>query len=438
MKLSIKKLLTTKFIRDFIINAIASALPVVLLQFLIEPLMSRDMTNHMPPDVAAEKFGLMITVVSLFTMLATIFGNTLNNVLLVKHKEIDNERKDYNVLFVIAQALNLISLILILIFVYNVTNPITLILVGVIGICSTFVFYVSAQFRMDFKYHLYLFCELGKCAGYGLGYYLFRVTGDWIYVFLLGAIFETIVCIIFTNVWRYSYKVSKHFKEISFATLFILGSALAASLVNYFDKLILYPIMGGDSVSIYNAAIIISKGLSLITTPLGAVLLGYLVKRKFLTNKQLLILLAAFGVLLVPLFFAFYFASKLILPYMYPAFYEEAQKLLVFTTLLAIMTIYISLCEPILLTHNGEKISLYYGIGKAALSVVAGLVGIKVNGLMGFCIFRFGSTVVIFAVLYVLLLLKSRRIYKTENISTSEEKPTEAADESVSEVSSAN
>ena len=410
MKFSFKKLITNKFIRDFIINAAASALPVVLLQFLIEPLMSSHMISVFGKDAGEETFGLMITVVSLFTMLATIFGNSLNNALLIKHKEIDNGRRDYNIIFIAMEVLTIASLMLVLTLVYHVYDPMILGLIGVVGISSTFFSYCAAQFRMDFKYHLFLFCELGKCAGYGLGFLLFKVTNNWVYVFLIGSILETVLCFIFTRIWKYPYKTSKYFKAITFATLFILGSSLTASLVNYFDKLILYPMMGGDSVSIYNTATIIAKGLSLVTTPLGAVLLGYLVKRKFLTVKQLLIMLIAFTVLIIPFFFGFYYAAKWILPYMYPDYYEEAFKLLVFTTLFAIVNIYISMCEPILLTHNGERISLYYGIGKAGISILFSFIGIWVDGLYGFCIFRFISMAVSFAILFVLLIFRSRRL----------------------------
>ena len=400
----------------------ASALPVVLLQFLIEPLMARHMME--------ETFGLMITIVSLFTMLAGVFGNSLNNVLLLKHKEIDNGRRDYNILFVIFEGTSFIALLLVSIFIYKVTDPKTIIMIGVIGLCSTFFAYCSAQFRMDFKYYLYLFCELGKCAGYGLGYFIFRLTGDWAYVFLIGLVFEMIVCLIFTNVWRYPYKTSKHFKTITFAALFVLGSALTASLVTYFDKLLLYPIMGGDSVSIYNTATIIAKGLSLITSPLGAVLLGYLVKRKFLTIKQLFILLIVFTAAVAPLFFIFYFAAKWILPFMYPDFYEDAMDLLIFTTLFAIIDIYVALCQPILLTHKGERVSLFYGIAKAVISILFGLIGIWVDGLLGFCIFRFVSLIIIFIILFVLLLLKSRRIYRNGVPNEEEKKEEETSTES--------
>ena len=403
MKISIKKIITNKFIRDFIINTAASAIPVVLLQFLLEPLMSRQMDDG--------TFGLMIAVVSLFTMLSSVFGNTLNNVILLKHKEIDNELKDYNFIFIIFQIVNLIILMLVLILVYNIYDYRVLLSIAFVGISSTFFQYVSAQFRMDFKYHFYLFCELGKCAGYVIGFFVFKSTGDWTCLFLFGSIFESVICLLTTKIWKNSYKTSKYLKEISIATFFILGSSLTVQLVNYFDKLILYPVMGGDSVSIYNASTIIAKGLSLITTPMGAVLLGYLVKKNFMSIKHLWLIFIGFLLLFAPLFLVFFFASKFVLPYMYPNYNDGAQKLIILTTPFAIINIYISLCEPILLTHNGEKISLVYGIGKAILSIAFGFVGIWVNGLYGFCLFRLISTIIIFISVFILLLIRSKKIY---------------------------
>lgn len=83
------------------------------------------------------------------------------------------------------------------------------------------------------------------------------------------------------------------------------------------------------------------------------------------------------------------------------------------------------MCEPILLTHNGERISLYYGIGKAGISILFSFIGIWVDGLYGFCIFRFISMAVSFAILFILLIFRSRRLNREPQLAeTADEEET--------------
>lgn len=63
---------------------------------------------------------------------------------------------------------------------------------------------------------------------------------------------------------------------IESTTLFIAG--LISRLINYADKLLIYPVLGGEEVAVYYAASIIGKMISMLISPISNVVLSYLAK----------------------------------------------------------------------------------------------------------------------------------------------------------------
>lgn len=62
-------------------------------------------------------------------------------------------------------------------------------------------------------------------------------------------------------------------------------SNVLARAINYADKILLYPLLGGTMVSVYYAATVFSKVVSLAITPINSVALSYLSKINKKTNS---------------------------------------------------------------------------------------------------------------------------------------------------------
>ena len=83
------KIQKKKLILDFILNIIATALPIFVIQLIILPLVNKYSTNE---------YGLIITYVSLFTVISQPLGGALDNIklLTVKQYESIEEKGDFN------------------------------------------------------------------------------------------------------------------------------------------------------------------------------------------------------------------------------------------------------------------------------------------------------------------------------------------------------
>ena len=78
-----------KLIIDFILNIIATTLPILVIQLCILPLVNKYSPNE---------YGLIITYVSLFTIISQPIGGTLDNIKLLAYKNYHDlkEKGDFN------------------------------------------------------------------------------------------------------------------------------------------------------------------------------------------------------------------------------------------------------------------------------------------------------------------------------------------------------
>ena len=80
------------------------------------------------------------------------------------------------------------------------------------------------------------------------------------------------------------FKKSKYFKDNMRSLLILSGTELIAAVILNADRLILQAIDGGTSVTIFYAATLIGKMVSLISTPLNGVIIGHLTKYLWCAN----------------------------------------------------------------------------------------------------------------------------------------------------------
>ena len=70
MKMQIKKY--KKIILDIVLNITATAIPLIILQLVVLPLIATKMSD--------ELYGFTLTIISTITIIASSLGNALNNV----------------------------------------------------------------------------------------------------------------------------------------------------------------------------------------------------------------------------------------------------------------------------------------------------------------------------------------------------------------------
>ena len=111
-----------------------------------------------------------------------------------------------------------------------------------------------------------------------------------------------------------------------------MGSTLLSAVVTYGDRMILYPILGGEDVSIFTSAQLIGKILQLISTPVSSFMLAHLVKKEKICfsvrPKYVSWLLGA----IIIIYIGGLIIGRPIIYLLYPSWAEEAIKYIPLTT----------------------------------------------------------------------------------------------------------
>ena len=368
-----------KFISDALLNLIACFIPVVVLQMIIYPILSRNMS-----DV---NYGLMITIYSFISLIGGTLGSELNNLRLLK-AEIYTDKKisgDFNLLI----CYGVVIVVLLMIGTSCIEGDLkfsntcfSIIITMAIMLDD----YLSVEFRLALNYRSILMNYIVGAVGYLIGLGLFYITSYWECIFLCGEIMRLIYLIFQTSLLREPIKKTELFKETVTDSLFldIAGAFLRA--MTYADKIILYPILGGTAVSIYYTATLFGKIISMGLNPLTSVLLSYLVTIKKLKKNVFRLSLLGGSIVCMMGYFICVAISRPVLEILFPQWVDEAMRYVPMTTLG--VSIY-ALC--IVLTPFVLKCcSIYWQIiiNGAGLIVFVSLSYFlsKVYGLMGFCI----------------------------------------------------
>ena len=86
------------------------------------------------------------------------------------------------------------------------------------------------------------------------------------------------------------------------AVVFMLSS-LVGNLLLYADRMIIYPVLGPESVSYYSTASFFGKSAGIVMTPIAGVLLGYFAQKSFRASRRLFVLVNGISAACLGVFF---------------------------------------------------------------------------------------------------------------------------------------
>lgn len=394
-------------IKKFIYNAIATTLPTVLLQLLILPLIAKQLDG--------DAYGLLLTIVAAVMMFAAGIGNVLNNVHMLSNNEYE-ERKlfgDYGILLSFCVVITSFIIIAVT-WKYGVTSAGDYILNLLFGVTLLVKEYYIVRLWIDLDYGRILKCNLLCCVGYLLGLGIFWLGAGWQIIYITGNILSIIYLYI-----RYGFSKEYFSKTPLFAVTAMKCFSLSVATVlsrslQYVDRMLLYPLLGGEDVSVYYVATLMGKTISMALAPINSFLLSQLAKRKSIKQNT-------FGRVLILSLFAGgigYIACLLlsgpILTILYPQWAGAAMKYIYVTTGTAILSAISMVISPIVLKFcnlnwqiliQGVCLLVYVGVS---------LIMLKQIGLMGFCV---GGLIANFVtlVLMVIIFLMTRPREEGEN-----------------------
>lgn len=369
-----------KIVFDMLLNIVATAIPTFVLQLLILPSLASHMTD--------ERYGLLVTILSLLNIVPATMGNALNNIRLVEgNEEAETEKvRNYNA---ILTALSLVSLGIVLgfsLYYERTVSPVSLGLTLLVAVLWLLREYHLVAFRLKLNYVHITISNIIMVAGYAAGYFVFLRTGHWQIIYLLGLAFSLVFIFMKSSLWREPFKTDGRLKRIFSQTSLLALSGMLLRVTTYADKMLIFPVIGGALVSVYYASTLFGKIVSQVITPISGVMLSYLAKASRKNDDLFrLTFLSSAAVCLVG-YFACVAISRPILGWIYPQFVDGAMQYIWVTTGTAVLTALISIINPFVLKFfdmkwqiaiNGLYVALYVALSMALLGA---------KGLYGFCV----------------------------------------------------
>lgn len=306
-------------IRDLVFNTLGFGIYIATQQILLMPIMARILPE--------EDFAKVVLYISVFAIITNVLGSELGIVKQVKKEKI-SEESDYNrILLQLLPTIILIAIMILAILRFNILEIIMLTITIILGNTRL---YSAAHFRANKDFKKIVMQNILYLVGTAIGLFItYKLK-----LIAIPMLLAEIMCLIFdiskTDIIKTGISKTKHNKEIwnTFA-----GFGFISFLINmttYFDKIIIYPILGENAVNVYYATSSMSKILSLITNPLHGVILSWLkgndeeFKKKVTTvtlKANMPILIITF-VLSLPL-------TYIAVIILYPQYLEDSKKLII-------------------------------------------------------------------------------------------------------------
>ncbi|CDD16771.1 polysaccharide biosynthesis protein [Clostridium sp. CAG:798] len=396
---------------DMVLNILSTAIPTVILQLCILPAIAS--------YVSDEKYGLMVTILAMLNVIPGTIGTTLNNIRLV-YQEKYNEEKiigDFHILLTIYEIINVLAIFIISWYYIGKFDFVNILLIAITGVLWLGREYHIVAFRIKLNYKAILWNNLFLILGYLIGYFIFKATGYWQYIYILGIVISYIYIYITSPICAEPFMKTKFWKDVSKDSVQLLIATFLARLINYADKLLLYPLLGGAMVSIYYVATIFGKVVSMAITPINSVALSYLAKMHkkpdylFKWSYRIGIIVCAIGYLFAIIF------SKPILKIIYPMYVDLAMPYIYITSATICVNVLTSIITPFVLKFFAMKWQMLINGVTTSCYVIISVILLHFYGMTGFCVGALFANIIKLLMTTFIYIFKNEK--NDENINTS-------------------
>lgn len=379
----INKIKNNELLSNMILNTVAAAIPILSLQIVILPLISRYMDEN--------EYGLVVTILSVLNIVPIILGNSLNNIrLLFNNKYIEKKLEgDFGILLladIIINSIIIFSWSYFYITIYADRNIIHICLIVVVSVLWLLREYFIVAFLIDLNYRAIFVNNILLAVGYFIGVILFFITKLWECIYIAGYIFSLFFIIKETKIWKEQLKITELWKEVAKENLIYIISCLMYRFTTYADKIILYPLLGGLNVSVYYVATLSGKIVTMLITPICGVMLSYLAKKKNSTKSSFNRVIKYGSIACIIGYFGCILVSRPVLSILYPYYVDMAMNYIYITTAVVVIGVMISLINPYILKNMTMKWQIIINFSTLIIYIRTSLTLLKVFRLMGFCI----------------------------------------------------
>lgn len=363
---------------DMALNIVATLVPMISLQLVILPLISRSMD--------ADAYGIAVAVIALFGLIPLTLGNVINNVRLLRNQDYADKgvSGDFPILTAVLASIAAVCTGVCSWF----SGETSLTELAVISLGSFLMFvreYLVVEYRISINYRAILFANIWQAAGQLLGLAIFFLTGLWSSIYLMAYLVSDVYLLRTTALWKEPFALTAEFRHTLNDTASLGLANSFNKLTNYADRLILIPLAGASAVAVYYVSCLFGNALSLIISPINNVLLSYLAKEKQSTNKGFYLALISGALLCLLGYFLTLLVARPLIVLLYPQFVDAAMEYVPVSTAAAYVMVLSNIANPFVMRFCDLRWqTVLNGVFCAAFFILA-LSGFSCAGVFGFC-----------------------------------------------------
>ncbi|MCR5783335.1 MAG: hypothetical protein K6G90_11455 [Clostridia bacterium] len=358
-----------KVFKDFILSALGLVVMNGAMQLFINPSLEK--------WLGKTGFGEYQSIFAIVAIMGTTFGVAANYSRVLKSREKKDSNGDYN-LFMLMSACVCVAAAGVTLYIYKDFTVAGFCILSFLMIFTVLRYYGDCWFRLKLDYLGYFFYYVAVTAGYCAGLAIFRyLVKSWMIAILTGEAAAVVFVFFAGRIFRGPglLRRSEHFSG-NFRSFGILSASNAVSaVIQNADRIILRLAIDPAAVTIFYVSTLLGKVVSLLTTPLNGVMIGYLARFKGKISKKMFLIftLASLGVGVVACA-ACYVGSLILIPVLYrsdPELIAEARQYYLLANAGQVFFFVTNCLTTIILRMAGEKYSMYTNLFYLAVYAAA-------------------------------------------------------------------
>lgn len=328
-----------------------------MLQLLINPALNK--------WIGEDAFGNYQSIFAVVSIMGTTFGVAANYSRMVRSREKKDQNGDYNIFLTIISVLCL-AVAAGTLYIYKSFSVLHFILLTVLMITTVLRYYGDVNYRIKLNYKGFFVYYAIITAGYCLGLLVFKyISEQWMLTFIAGELAAIVFVLLHGDIFKGKKTLtpSPYFKETMQSVGILSVTNLISAVAQQSDKIILRLAEGGGAVTTFYVSTLLGKVVSLLTTPLNGVMIGYLTKYEGKFTKKML---AVFTLTLLGLgalaLLGCFIASEIFVKIFYPDVFEQAQPYFLLANAGQIFYFISNCLMTIILRIASEKYQMYINI----------------------------------------------------------------------------
>ena len=370
-----------------------------VLQIVVTPLLNRLM--------GAEQLGNLLYITGLVAIICPSVGQALNTSRLVVRRDCEVTNGDYDWLLLIFGAIG--SFVALVMSRNSITNMAMAVGVFIMFMLTVFRYYGDVEYRLNLNYRRYFIYYLLIGIGYLAGFGIYYVTGQWVWIYLIGEGAALVFVGITGNVFHNFWNRSRFFSAALSRGFFLMLSYLVTNTTLNIDRLVIRQVLGNEQVTWYYVTSLIGKTLVLLIAPINTIVISYLTKRKErLTRLQYGKAALAGGIVSFVFFLACQVGTPLFVWLFYRNLYDSVKGIVTVVNLAQILGLYSAFLFILVLTFTDERWQLGLQLAHFGILLAVSIPVAKMYGLTGFAYASLGANILRVAAVIILGLVKAQ------------------------------